>query len=203
MMERFDFSVAGQQVSGTASFGRAAKQIVDGRLSEDRISFRTNLDDRDFHYRGEIGEAQISFILDNQNEPPTKFVIARSPEEARRLRPRQPTGGTDPKLVSIDRGPYELEQVRSKVSQLQLDIRQCYLAAEFDPIDHAYVDYLLKIAPDGTLKEVEFLGTAPRSTELDRCMGQVFQRMNWGAYASGERAEIRLGFKALPAWRSQ
>ncbi len=85
-MERFDFTIDGEQLVGTASFGKAPRQIVDGRLSQDRLYFLTNLDDRIFQYRGEIGDSQIQFTLDNKGELPTKFVAARTEEKARRLR---------------------------------------------------------------------------------------------------------------------
>ena len=202
-IERFDFTVDGERLVGTASFGNAPRQIVDGRLSENRLYFLTHLDGRIFQYRGEIGESQIRFTLDNQGEPPTQFVAARTVEEARRLRPRLPTGGTEPELSSIVGGPYELDHIKTKVRQLHTDIRQCYVATEFDPVDHAYAYYFLKIARDGTVTETGAPGTDQRSVELDRCMYRTFRNVNWGSPPGGRDAEIKLGFKALPAWRSQ
>lgn len=206
-IERFDFTVDGNQLIGTASFGKRPRQIIDGILSKDRLNFRTNLEtnlgDGIFQYRGEIVESQIQFTLDNKGEPPTKFVAARTVEEARRLRPRRPSGGTEPSLTSIDAGPYKLDHIRTKVNQLHIDIRQCYIATEFDPVDHVYVYYFLKIGRDGTVSETGAPGTDQRSVELDRCMDRVFRNVNWGATPNAMDAEIRLGFKALPAWRSQ
>ena len=97
-IERFDFTVDGERLRGTASFGKAPRQIVDGRLSGRRLSFLTHVGGRSFQYRGKIEESSIQFTLDNQGEPPTRFVAARTVEEARRLRPRLPTGGTEPEL---------------------------------------------------------------------------------------------------------
>jgi hypothetical protein len=202
-IERFDFTIDAERLVGTASFGKAPRQIVDGRLSKDRLYFLTDLDDRIFQYRGEIAQSQIQFTLDNKGEPPTKFVAARTVEEARRLRPTLPTGGTEPRLVTIVGGPYRVDHIRTKVSQLHTDIRKCYVATEFDPVDHAYEYYFLKIAPDGTVRETGAPGTDQRSVELDRCMDRAFRNVNWGAPPSGGDAEIRLGFKALPAWRSR
>lgn len=202
-IERFDFTVDGQQLIGTASFGEEPRQIIDGRLSNDRLSFRTNTGDRIFQYRGEIVESQIQFALDNKDKQPTKFIAARTVEEARRLRPRRPSGGTEPRLANVVAGPYEPDHIRTKVSQLHLDIRQCYIATEFDPVDHVYVTYFLKIGRDGTVSETGAPGTDQRSVELDRCMDSVFRKASWGATPDGMDAEIRLGFKAPPAWRSQ
>lgn len=201
-MERFDFTLNGEQLVGTASFGKQPRQIVDGRLSKKRIYFLTNIGDRTFQYRGEVVGSHIQFTLDNRNEPPTKFVAARSMEDALQLRPRLPSGGTEPRLTSITAGPYSLDHIRTKVSQLNTDIRQCYIATEFDPVDHVYADYHLKIAQDGSVKKTETYGTQ-RSVELDHCMNQAFQKLNLGVSPSGSDTEIRLGFKALPAWRSQ
>jgi hypothetical protein len=202
-IERFDFTIDGERLVGTASFGKASRQIVDGKLTKNRLYFLTNLDGKSFQYRGEIEESQIQFTLDTQGEPPTKFVAARTVTEAQRLRPRLPTGGTEPRLTSIIGGPYKVDHIRTKVSQLHTDIRQCYVATEFDPVDHVYVYYFLKITPDGTVKETGAPGTDQRSVELDRCMGRAFRNVNWGAHPSGGDVEIRLGFEALPAWRSR
>ena len=202
-LERFEFTVDGERLLGTVSFGKSPRQIVDGRLSEDRLFFVTKLDDRTFQYKGEIGESQVQFTLNNKGEPPTQFVAARTVEEARRLRPRQPSGGTEPELSSIDGGPYELDYIKTKVSQLHTDIRQCYVDTEFDPVDHAYAYYFVKIARDGTVTETGSPGTDQRSVKLDRCMDRAFRNVNWGPPPGGQDAEITLGFKALPAWRSQ
>ncbi len=202
-IEEFDFIVDGEQLIGTASFDKGPRQIIDGRLSKNQLYFRTNLDDRIFQYRGETVESQIQFTLDNKFEPPTKFVAARTVEEARRLRPRRPSGGTEPRLTSIHTGPYKLDHIKTKVNQLHIDIRQCYIATEFDPVDHDNVLYFLKIGRNGTVSETGAPGTDQRSVELDGCMDRAFRNVNWGATPNGMDAEIRLGFKALPAWRIQ
>ena len=202
-LERFDFSSDGEQLLGSASFGQIPRQIVAGKRSKDRLSFSTNLDGKIFQYRGELGAEQIQFTLNSDGELPTSFVAARTIEAARRLRPRLPTGGTEPRLVSIVGGPYELEHIRTIVSQLHLDIRRCYVANEYAPVDHVNLFYFLKIAHDGTLLETGAPGTDQRSVELDRCMDAVFRKVNWGVPSAAGDAEIRLGFEALPAWRSQ
>lgn len=156
-----------------------------------------------YPYRGEVGASRIQFTLDNKGVRPTQFVAARAVEEARRLRPRRPAGGTEPKLSSIFSESYKRDHIRTKVGQLHTDIRQCYLATEFDPVEHAYENYLIKIARDGTVTETGAPGTDQRSLELERWMDRAFRKVNWGPPPGGRDAEIKLGFKALPAWRSQ
>lgn len=202
-LERFDFTSDGERLVGTASYGNSPRQIVDGRTSRNRLFFRTNPGERAFQYSGEIGESQIQFTLDNPGEPPTKFVAARTVEAARQLQPRLPTGGTEPTLQNIIAGPYAVDHVKTKVTQLHADIRRCYVAAEYDPVDHASQSFLLRLAPDGTVKETGGVGADQRSVELDRCMDRAFRNVNWGATPGGEDTEIRLGFTALPAWRSR
>jgi len=89
-IEQLDFTVDGERVVGTASFGTAPRQIVEGKLSKDQLYFLTNIDSTDgtrtFQYRGKIGESQIQFTLDNKGDPPTTFFAARTVAEARKLR---------------------------------------------------------------------------------------------------------------------
>ena len=202
-IERFDFTVDGKQLLGTASFGQIPRQIVDGKLSKGRLYFLTILDETTFQYRGEIGESQIQFTLDNKGEQPTNFVAVRTAEEARQLRPGLPAGGTEPKLTSVTAGPYKPEHIRAKVSQLHTDIRQCYITNEFDPVEHISVYYFLKIGRDGTVIKTGATGADQRSIGLDQCMDRAFRKVNWGATPDGTDADVRLGFKAVPSWRPQ
>lgn len=202
-MEQFDFTVDGNHLAGTASFNRLPRQIVAGALSGNRLHFTTEPGDTSFQYRAEIGESQLQFTLDNQSELPTRFVAARTVEAARKLLPRLPTGGTEPILSSIVAGAYELEYIKLKVRELHTDIRKCFVATEFDPVDHVYVNYFLKIAQDGTVMETGAPGTDQRSSELDRCMDRAFRNTNWGSPPGNGDTEIKLAFEALPAWRSQ
>lgn len=205
--EQFDFTVDGEHLRGTASFGGAPRRIVSGKLSKGRLYFVTNIESTDgaatYQYRAQISDAQIKFTLDNEGTPPTKFVAARSIEEAHRAAPRLSTGGKDPHLSGFETGPYEIAYIRTKVDQVYADVKECYVSAEFDPVDHVYTYYFVKIARDGTVTETGAPGTDQRSVELDRCMDRVFRRVNWGPPPSGSDTQIKLGFKALPDWRVQ
>jgi hypothetical protein len=70
------------------------------------------------------------------------------------------------------------------------------------PRRHAYVYYFVKIGSDGKATEVGAPGTDERSAKLDQCMGLVFRSVTWEPTPDGKSTEIRLGFKALPEWRS-
>jgi TIR domain len=210
--EQFEFTVAGDRLLGTASFGgnRYPRRILDGKVTGDSVNFIIRLaagDEKDtpttYQYRGHLVGTRLEFILDNEGNPPTRFVAARTIEEAMAAVPKQASGGTDPHLASIDAGPYPIDQIKLRVLDHLDAIKQCYVATEFDSVDHAYVYYLVKIDPAGSAVEVRPPGTDERSVELDRCMDRVLRAVDWGRPPKTGGAEIKLGFTALPAWRSQ
>jgi hypothetical protein len=107
-------------------------------------------------------------------------------------------------LNSLVSGPYEPDHVTGMINQLAPDIRECFIATEFDPVEHTYTNFFVKIAPDGSVKETGAPGTDERSVKLDQCMDQALRKASWG-HPPGDLdlTEIRIGFAALPAWRSQ
>jgi TIR domain len=209
--ERFEFIADGERLLGTASFGRAAQRILEGKLAGDRLFFITKLrarvgsNEREivYEYTGQVQGARIQFTLDAAGELMTRFVAARTPQEATTAAPRLATGGTNPQLSNLISGPYKADYIKAKVGEHQEAIRSCYVPTEFDPVDHVYVDYFVRVGADGKVTEVGAPGSDRRSVELDRCMDRIFRTVNWGPPPNGSSTEIRLGFKALPRWRSQ
>ena len=88
--ETFDFEVAGQEISGTASFLGHPRGIFDGKLEGSRVSFMTktltSVNDKtseDKHYyKGTVeGDAiQFTLITDSSVEShvPIRFTATRS-----------------------------------------------------------------------------------------------------------------------------
>jgi hypothetical protein len=210
--EQFEFSVDGDRVVGTASFGGAQfpRRVLEGKLTGDRLFFITKLrvtsgrGEREivYQYTGRIVRSRIQFTLDNESAPPTRFVAARTTQEAKTAAPKLATGGTDPRLTYLSSGPYSTDAIKAKVAEQQEAIKSCYVATEFDPIEHASVFYFVKIGPDGKATEVGAPGTDPRSAKLDQCMELVFRSVTWEPTPDGKSTEIRLAFTALPSWRS-
>jgi hypothetical protein len=92
------------------------------------------------------------------------------------------------------RGPYKLDHIRTKVSHLHIDIRKCYVDTEFDPVDHVYVLYFLKITQDGTVRETGAPGTNQRSVELNLNAGSGLELCNWETTGfSDETLALRRG----------
>jgi hypothetical protein len=208
--EQFEFTVAGDRLVGTASFGGSnyPHRILEGKISGDDVVFVTKLRNTDgstitYQYRGRLLASRLEFILDNEDNPPTKFVAVRTRKEATAVVPKLASGGTDPRLVGIDAGPYSIDQIKLRVLEQEDAIKNCYIATEFDPVDHAYVYYLVKIDAAGSAVEVRPPGTDERSVKLDKCMDRVLRTVEWGRPPKQGGAEIKLGFKALPDWRSQ
>jgi hypothetical protein len=208
--EQFEFTIAGDRLIGTASFGgsKYPHRIIRGKVLGDEVLFLTRLENTDgsvvtYQYRGHLVGTRLEFTLDNEDNPPTKFVAARTREEATAAVPKLATGGTDPELNSIEAGPYPIDQIKLRVLEQRDAIKQCYIAAEFAPVDHAYVYYLVKIDAAGSAVDVRPPGTDERSVELDRCMDRVLRAVDWGRPPKPGDAEIKLGFTALPAWRSE
>jgi hypothetical protein len=211
--EQFEFRVDGERLLGTASFGgaRFPRRIHEGKIAGDRLFFVIKLQVRHgqnereviYEYAGQVKGPTIEFTLDNEGEPKTRLVAARTPDEARRRVPRLATGGTDPRLSFLATGAYGTDTIKAAVGKRQEAIRSCYLATEFDPVEHSSVHYLVKIGPDGRVTEVGPPGTDPRSAELDRCMARVLRSVDWGPPPDGRGTEIHLAFTALPAWRSR
>jgi TIR domain-containing protein len=207
-VEKLEFEVVDRQLLGTVSFGGESylHQILDGKFAKNRLSFRIKLNsqgsDRYFQYQGKVSGSQINFILHNMGIKPTNFIAARTLEQARKFGPRRATGGIEPRPTHFQAGAYKLNHVKTKVRELKREIKACYVASEFDPVDHVQAYYYLKITPDGTVTESGAPGTDQRSISLDRCMDSVFRSINWGKTPTGQETEIRIGFKALPSWRS-
>ncbi len=211
--EQFEFTVNEERVQGTASFGgpRFPRHILEGKLTGDRLFFIVKLQtlrgreesEVVYQYRGEVRGARIHFTLDNEGNPSTRFVAARTPDEAKSAAPRLPTGGTKPNLSSLIAGSYGVDLIRTKIGEQQNAIRSCYVATEFDSVDHVFVGYVVAIGANGRVIEVRPQGSDQRSVDLDRCMERVLRSVNWGAPPNGRNSEIRLMFRALPSWRSQ
>jgi hypothetical protein len=87
--ETFDFEVAGQELSGTASFLQRARGIFDGKLEGNRVSFTTksivSMNDKSYedkhYYKGTIeGDAiRFSMMTDSgaESHVPVYFTVRR------------------------------------------------------------------------------------------------------------------------------
>jgi len=87
--ELFDFKIDGNEVFGTASYVRAGRAIVDGKLDGNKLTFMTTsqtmLGDTTYeekhHYRGRISGDTIDFILQTDSgydsRPPEMFTARR------------------------------------------------------------------------------------------------------------------------------
>ncbi|HLJ48470.1 MAG TPA: serine/threonine-protein kinase [Bryobacteraceae bacterium] len=89
LTETFDFKVDGNEVDGTASYGRTPRGIVDGKIEGNKITFTTKtntmLGDKTYqdihHYKGRLAGDSIEFILQHETEwdskPPDTFTAKR------------------------------------------------------------------------------------------------------------------------------
>jgi len=87
--EFFDFKIDGNEVLGTASYLRAGRAILDGKLEGNKLTFTTKsqtmLGDKTYeekhHYRGRVSGATIEFILQTDSgydsRPPEMFTARR------------------------------------------------------------------------------------------------------------------------------
>jgi hypothetical protein len=83
--ERFDFAVDGETVSGTASFLGAPRGILDGRLPQGRLTFRTRIDGGAGSpgfwnaYRGRLdGDVVRMLLQDDRGTPPLEITAERT-----------------------------------------------------------------------------------------------------------------------------
>jgi len=87
--EKFEFEVSGNEVSGTASYLKRARGILDGKLDGSRLSFttrsQTSLNDKTYedthHYTGTVDGTVINFTLMTdsgaESHVPVRFSVRR------------------------------------------------------------------------------------------------------------------------------
>jgi hypothetical protein len=206
--ERFTFEVNGRQLSGTASMrGYGYRRSVrDGNIDGSRLSFRTtgtarlslfSVRDVTYVYRGTLGGDTIRFTVEDEGsgDPAVAFTASRiSAEEAQRIA----TGGTQPRLSGMDTGNlYRPDHVRELVASQQGAITACYEMAEFDGINHEFVDFHLTLTAMGTPEQIE---VRPRVASLEACMRNVLSQIEWGPTDTGKGGTLRLSISARLPW---
>jgi TIR domain len=206
--DRFTFEITGRELSGTASMrGYGYRRgILDGTIDGDRLSFRTtgrvqfNLSgvrDVTYLYRGTLERDAIRFTVEEEGrgDPAVAFTASRiSAEQANRIA----TGGTRPRLSGMDTSNlYRPDRVREVVSGRQGAIDACYRAAEFDKMNHEFVDFHLTLSADGAPEQFEM---RPRVAALESCMRTVLSAIEWGPTDTGKGGTVRLSITARLPW---
>lgn len=206
--ERFNFDVAGGQLSGTASlrgYGNP-RGILDGTVDGDRLSFRARgqvqLDlftvrEVTYLYRGALDGEAIRFTVmeEGSGDPAFGFTAYRiTAEQANRVA----TGGTRPRLGGMSTGGlYRPDHIREVMVSGQSAMAACYEAAEYDEVNHEFVSYDLTLSADGALRQLEM---RPQVASLEPCMREVFAATEWGRTDTGEGGTMQINIDARLPW---
>jgi hypothetical protein len=206
--ERFTFEITGRELSGTASMRGYGyrRRILDGIVDGNRLTFRTTgtvqtslLGARDltYFYSGTVERDAIRLTVEEegQGDPAVAFTASRiSAEEASRIA----TGGTRPRLSGLSTGNmYALDRVRAVVADRQDALDACYQAAEFDEVNHEFVDFTLALNAAGELEQFEM---RPQVASLESCMREVLSAIAWGKTDTGTGGTLRLSISARLPW---
>jgi hypothetical protein len=206
--ERFTFETTGRELSGTASMRGYGyrRNILDGTIDGNRLSFRTTgtvqlslfaARDVAFLYRGTLGPDTIRFTVEEEGagDPPVAFTASRiSAEQANRIA----TGGTRPQLGGMETGNlYRPDRVRQLVASRQGAIDACYVAAEFDGLNHEFVTFRLTLSALGAPEQFDM---RPRVASLESCMRNALSAIAWGPTDTGKGGTVRLSINARLPW---
>jgi hypothetical protein len=206
--DRFTFDVAGSRLSGTASMRGYGNRrgILDGVVTGNVLSFRTRgsvqfdlfaARDVAYLYEGTLDGTGLRFTLREEagGGPPVGFIATRiSEEQANRIA----TGGTRPRIGGIETGNhYSVQHVRQVFARVEDAIQACYQVAEFDPVEHEFVTYLLSLSAGGRLERLE---VRPAGSSLDACMKDVLSTVDWGPTDTGRPGTVRLSITARLPW---
>ena len=206
--ERFTFEIAGRELSGTASMRGYGyrRRILDGVVDGNRLTFRTTgtvqaslLGARDvtYSYRGTVERDAIRLSVEEegQGDPAVAFTASRiTAEEASRIA----TGGTRPWLSGMSTGNmYATDRVRAVVAGQQDALDACYQAAEFDEVNHEFVDVNLALNAAGELERFEM---RPQVASLEPCLREALSRIAWGKTDTGTGGTLRLSISARLPW---
>jgi hypothetical protein len=89
--EKFKFRTSGDQLFGSASFLRAERGLLEGKIAGKTISFvvrfqsvsGSDITDHRAHYTGTLSGKEIHFVIqDDRGYPPVEFVARKSEEPA-------------------------------------------------------------------------------------------------------------------------
>ena len=155
--------------------------------------------ERDVAYlcRGTVGPDTIRFTVEEEGtgDPPVAFTASRiSAEQANRIA----TGGTQPRLSGIATSNlYSPDRVRELVASRQGAIDPCYVAAEFDEVNHEFVDFHLTLSALGAAEQVEM---RPTVASLESCMRNALSEIEWGQTDTGKGGTVRLSINARLPW---
>jgi hypothetical protein len=182
------------------------RRILDGIVDGNRLTFRTTgtvqtslLGARDltYFYRGTVERDAIRLTVEEegQGDPAVAFTASRiSAEEASRIA----TGGTRPRLSGMSTGNlYPLDRVRAAVAGQQDALDACYQAAEFDEVNHEFVDFNLALNAGGELEQFEM---RPQVASLESCMREALSGIAWGKTDTGTGGTLRLSITARLPW---
>ena len=206
--ERFTFEITGRELSGTASMRGYGyrRRILDGIVDGNRLTFRTmgtvqtslsGPRDVTYFYRGTVERDAIRLTVEEegQGDPAAAFTASRiSAEQANRIA----TGGTRPRLSGMSTGNmYAIDRVREMVAGRQEAVDVCYQAAEFDEVNHEFVDFHLALDAAGVLEKFEM---RPQVASLESCMREVLAGIAWGKTETGAGGTLRLSISARLPW---
>jgi hypothetical protein len=182
------------------------RAILDGTIEGHRLSFRTkgtvqfslrSVRDVTYLYRGTLERDAIRLTLEEEGKGdlPVAFTAHRiSAEQANRIA----TGGTRPRLSGMTTSNmYQIDRVRELVADQQGAIEACYQAAEFDEVNHEFVDFHLVLSAAGAPQQVEM---RPEVPSLESCMRNVLSAIGWGPTETGKGGTLRLSISARLPW---
>jgi hypothetical protein len=206
--ERFTFEVAGRKLSGTASMRGYGyrRAILEGIIDGNRLSFRTtgtvqsslfSVRDVTYMYRGTLERDAIRLTIQEEEtgDPAVAFTARRiSADQANRIA----TGGTQPRLSGMDTSNlYQPNRVRELIGGRQGAMDACYQAAEFDKVNHEFVDVRLTLGATGALEQFEM---RPEVASLESCIRNVLSAIPWGPTGTGKGGAMRLSITARLPW---
>ena len=150
-----------------------------------------------YFYKGTMERDAIRLTVEEegQGDPAAAFTASRiTAEEASRIA----TGGTRPRLSGMSTGNmYALDRVRALVADQQDALDACYQAAEFDEVNHEFVDVNLALNGAGELERFEM---RPQAASLEPCMREALSRIAWGKTDTGTGGTLRLSISARLPW---
>ncbi len=94
----------------------------------------------------------------------------------------KPTGGTKPRIGSIDaNGAYDLDLVKAVLASALPAVTECYVKAQYDAVDHGFVYWLIRTdRATGKVAGVGGVGSAERSPYLDHCVAAALKTLTFG-----------------------
>jgi len=148
-------------------------------------------------YRGTLGRDDIRLTVEEEGtgDPAASFTAIRiSAEQASRIA----TGGRRPRLSGMDTSNlYRPDRVRDIVAGRKGAIDACYEAAEFDEVNHEFVDFHLTLSAVGAPEQFEM---RPKVASLESCMRNVLSAISWGPTDTGKGGTVRLSISARLPW---